>query len=82
MSDKDWIVTGFDDPSLITIKAREYYTPYVNDHLVSGWCRENGIVARRYKGGMGLDVWTVRDEKDRALFALRWGTGPMEESER
>ena len=36
------------------------------------WCEENGI-GLEYQGTLaGTDVWRVRDERQRVLFALKW----------
>ena len=36
------------------------------------WCGENKITIE-YQGTLGgVDVWRVRDEQQRAWFALRW----------
>ena len=74
----DWQTTP---DNLITIRDREYYTPIVKDWLILKWCYENNIQARRHKAGLGLDVWAVKDPKDVVLFALRWGTGDMQDDE-
>jgi hypothetical protein len=71
--DKHWVMTP---ESLILIRDPEYYKPYIVEFVISDWCRENGIIATRAQAGYGGDVWSVRDEKDRVLFALRWGAGP------
>lgn len=68
--------------SLVVIRDAEYYTPFVQEWLINEWCRDNQIQARRYKGGAGLDEWTVKNPDDRVLFALRWGTGTMTDDHR
>jgi hypothetical protein len=74
-----WEVTK---ESLVPIRAREYYfTPTgeyrINVHIVSKWCKDNGIEATRHTTDASYDkakadLWTVRDAKYRTLFALRW----------
>jgi hypothetical protein len=61
----------------VTVTAEEYYYDEIGrygrrPYLVENWCRENGIRASRYSTGREWDVWTVPDEQQRVLFALRW----------
>jgi hypothetical protein len=63
--------------ALVTVTAEEYYYDEIGrygrrPYLVENWCRENGIQAVRYSTGREWDEWTVPDEQQRVLFALRW----------
>jgi hypothetical protein len=64
-------------PALVPVTAEEYYYDeigrfIIRPYLVENWCRENGIQAVRYSCGREWDVWSVPDEQQRVLFALRW----------
>jgi hypothetical protein len=63
--------------ALVPVTANEYYYDEIGrymrrPYLVENWCRENGIQAVRYSTSREWDVWTVPDEQQRVLFALRW----------
>jgi hypothetical protein len=76
---KYWEVTK---ETLVPIRAREYYFNSdgdfrINVHIVSEWCKDHNIEATRHTADASYDMaradlWTVRDERDRLLFALRW----------
>ena len=52
--------------------SRDIAVPYIKRQQVHAWCEENKITAE-YQGTLGgTDLWRVRDDDQRAWFALRW----------
>lgn len=52
--------------------TRDIATPYSKRQEVYNWAGANGITIE-YQGTLGgIDVWRVRDEQQRAWFALKW----------
>ena len=51
---------------------RDIATPYPQRQEVHAWAAENKIIIE-YQGTMaGIDVWRIKDDQQRAWFALRW----------
>ena len=51
---------------------RDIAIPYSKRQEVYEWAGQNGITVE-YQGTLGgTDVWRVRDEQQRAWFALKW----------
>lgn len=52
--------------------SRGITVPWTLRKEVWAWCDKNKI-AVEYKGSLAnMDLWYVRHDQDRALFALRW----------
>ena len=51
---------------------RDIATPYSRRQEVHAWAAENKIIVE-YQGTLGgTDVWRIKDDQQRAWFALRW----------
>lgn len=51
---------------------RDIATPYPCRQQVHAWAADNKITVE-YQGTLnGTDVWRIRDDQQRAWFALRW----------
>lgn len=51
-------------------------------HKVWDWCEDNHIDVR-YQGSrtyFAIDLWRVKDEKQRVLFLLKWGSNDSNQS--
>ncbi len=52
--------------------SRDIAVPYSKRQSVFEWCGANKITVE-FQGNMGgTDVWRVRDDQQRAWFAMRW----------
>jgi hypothetical protein len=52
--------------------SRGITVPWGNRVEVWTWCDKNNITVE-YKGSLDkMDLWYVKNDRDRALFALRW----------
>ena len=52
--------------------SRDIAVPYDKRKQVWNWCTENEITVT-YEGSLaGIDLWRIKDEKQRIWFALRW----------
>ena len=61
---------------------RDVMVPHRLQGQVVKWCRDNGVAAwLNYRGSQErwliqqafqMDLWSVRDEKQRAMFILKW----------
>ena len=60
---------------------RDFMLPVQHTMAVLAWCRRNQIDIERplskgnrgvARGYFGMDIWRVKDEKQRMWFALRW----------
>lgn len=61
---------------------RDVMVPHRLQGQVTRWCRENNIAAvlnyagsdvrRMVQQAFKMDLWSVRDEQQRAFFILRW----------
>ena len=52
--------------------SRDIAVPYDQRKQVWNWCYENDITVS-YEGSLaGIDLWRIKDEKQRIWFALRW----------
>ena len=57
---------------VFTSDARDIATPFSQRQEVYDWAGKNGITIE-YQGTLGgVDVWRVRNESQRAWFALKW----------
>ena len=59
--------------------SRDFVLPVQYKMEVLAWCRENKIIAEHPKHNestarfwFGMDIWRIKDEKQRMWFALRW----------
>ena len=51
---------------------RDVGTPTIDRMKVYAWLAENCIIAELTHSGLGMDLWRIMDEGQRALFVLRW----------
>lgn len=58
---------------VLNIDARDIPLPCNQREAVWSWAEQQNIQLEGHKYGVeGWDVWRVRDDKQRALFLLRW----------
>lgn len=51
---------------------KDIAVPFSRRQAVYEWCGENKIIIE-YQGTLGgTDVWRIKDDQQRAWFALRW----------
>lgn len=58
--------------------SRDFVMPVQYKMAILAWCRENKIIAEHPMHNVsarfffGMDIWRIKDEKQRMWFALRW----------
>lgn len=52
--------------------SRDVGLPSIDRMKVYDWLAENCITAELTHSGLGMDLWRIVDEGQRALFVLRW----------
>ena len=57
---------------------RDVMVPHTEMHKVITWCEQTGIIAEQVdtspttQYAFDVDLWRVRNDEQRAWFALRW----------
>ena len=52
--------------------SRDVGLPSIIRMEVYAWLGANGVTAEITHNGLGMDLWRIHDESQRALFVLRW----------